>query len=268
MRAGEANGARAQLTANDTRNESQMASLSTAARPAISVIIPTLDEAHSLGATLQALARLGDGGRVEVIVVDGGSADATREIAREHGARLVLSARGRGAQMHAGAAVARADVLWFLHADTLPPPRAPQLILDALRCDANIVGGNFTVSFDGLRRAARFLTWLYPQLRKLGLCYGDSAIFVRASVYRQVGGFRPFPIFEDLDLVRRLKRRGALIHLGARVVTSSRRFEGRSFAFTFARWSFLQLLYWLGVSPHTLSRLYAPVRRGRGARAG
>jgi GT2 family glycosyltransferase len=97
------------------------------------------------------------------------------------------------------------------------------------------------------------------------LCYGDSAIFVRARVYREAGGFKPFPIFEDLDLVRRLRARGRLVHLSAQVVTSSRRFEGRSFARTFARWSFLQALYWLGVSPHTLDRLYAPVRR-RGGR--
>jgi rSAM/selenodomain-associated transferase 2 len=247
-----------------------MSSISTPERPIVSVIIPTLNEAHSLGATLQALTRLGHGGgRVELIVADGGSADATREIAREHGAQIILAARGRGAQMHAGATVARGDVLWFLHADTIPPPDAPRQILEALRRDPKFVGGNFAISFDGTRPAARFLTWLYPQLRKLGLCYGDSAIFVRASVYREVGGFKPFPIFEDLDLVRRLKRRGSLIHLGARVVTSSRRFEGRSFAFTFARWSFLQMLYWLGVNPHTLGRLYAPVRRheGGGARA-
>ncbi|HEV2880678.1 MAG TPA: TIGR04283 family arsenosugar biosynthesis glycosyltransferase [Pyrinomonadaceae bacterium] len=243
-----------------------MSSLSTAERPSISVVIPTLDEAHSLGATLRAVSRLNHGGRVEVIVADGGSADATREIAREHGAHVILSARGRGAQMHAGATVARGDALWFLHADTIPPPDATRLILDALRRDRQIVGGNFAISFDGTRFAARFLTWLYPQLRRLGLCYGDSAIFVRASVYREVGGFKPFPVFEDLDLVRRLRERGTLIHLKARVVTSSRRFEGRSFAFTFARWSFLQMLYWLGVSPHTLSQLYAPVRRG-GARA-
>jgi rSAM/selenodomain-associated transferase 2 len=257
-----------------------MSSLSTAAQAtalpatahrAVSVIIPTLDEAQTLGATLRALTRHSHGGRIEVIVADGGSADATREIAREHGARVIVSARGRGAQMHAGATVACGDALWFLHADTLPPPDAPAQILDALRRDPNIVGGNFAISFDGTRRAARFLTWLYPQLRKLGLCYGDSAIFVRARVYREVGGFRPYPIFEDLDLVRRIRRRGALAHLAAPVVTSSRRFEGRSFAFTFARWSLLQMLYWLGVSPHTLGRLYAPVRwrreRSDGARA-
>ena len=240
-----------------------MSSLSTAERPAISVIIPTLDEAYSLGATLHALTRLEHGRRVEVIVADGGSTDATREIAEGHGARVISAARGRGAQMHAGATAARGDVLWFLHADTVPSPDAAAHILDALRLDRGIVGGNFAISFDGTRRAARFLTWLYPQLRKLGLCYGDSAIFVRARVYRELGGFKPFPIFEDLDLVRRLRKRGRLVHLRAQVVTSSRRFEGRSFIRTFVRWSFLQILYWLGVSPHTLSRLYASDRRAR-----
>ena len=232
-----------------------------AEQPLVSIIIPTLNEAHSLGATLQALTRLHE--RVELIIVDGGSTDGTQEIARGHdGARILNSARGRGTQMHAGATIARGEVLWFLHADTIPPPDAVGHMLDALRRDAKIVGGNFEISFDGTQRAARFMTWLYPQLRKLGLYYGDSAIFVRSKVYREVRGFKPFPIFEDLDLIRELKTRGGrLVHLPVRVVTSSRRFEGRSFAFTFARWSFLQLLYWLGVHPHTLSRLYTPVRR-------
>lgn len=241
----------------------KMSSTSTAEQPIVSIIIPTLNEAHSLGATLQALTRLQR--HIELIIVDGGSADGTQEIARGHDdrARIINSVRGRGAQMHAGATLARGQVLWFLHADTLPPPDAVEHMLDALRRDAKIVGGNFEISFDGTRRAARFMTWLYPQLRKLGLYYGDSAIFVRRDVYREVGGFKPFPIFEDLDLVRRLKTRGRLVHLRVQVVTSSRRFEGRSFVFTFARWSFLQLLYWLGVHPHTLSQLYAPVRRGR-----
>lgn len=227
--------------------------------PVISIIIPTLNEAHSLGATLAAVARLHSVG-TEVIIVDGGSTDETLQAAREHGAQVIAAARGRGLQMHVGAGAARGEVLWFLHADTLPPPDGAQCITSALRREVGAVGGNFTISFDGARRAARFLTWLYPQLRKLGLCYGDSAIFVRADIYRAVGGFKPYPIFEDLDLVRRLRKRGRMIHLPETVVTSSRRFERGSFAFTFARWSFLQLLYWLGVHPRTLSRLYAPVR--------
>ena len=225
----------------------------------ISIIIPALNEAQSIGETLDAAARVKD--VVEVVVVDGGSADGTAEVARARGVRVVTAARGRGAQMHAGALAARGEVLWFLHADTLAPADAVEYIARALR-DPRAVGGNFRVRFDGTRRAARFLTWLYPRLRLLGLAYGDSGFFVRRAAYERAGGFKPFPIFEDLDLLRALWRQGRFVQAQACVVTSSRRFEGRSFALTFARWSLLQSLYWLGVSPHTLARLYAPVRGG------
>jgi hypothetical protein len=164
--------------------------------------------------------------------------------------------------MHAGASVARGEALWFLHADTIAPAEACERICEALS-DAEVVGGNFHVCFEGERWAARFLTWLYPQLRRLGLWYGDSAIFLRRETYQRIGGFKPFPIFEDLDLVRRLKVRGRMVHLPVAVKTSSRRFEGRSFALTFARWSILQGLYWAGVHPRVLNRLYAPIRNAR-----
>jgi GT2 family glycosyltransferase len=107
------------------------------------------------------------------------------------------------------------------------------------------------------------MTWFYPKLEKLGLYYGDSGIFVRASVYREIGGFNPFPIFEDVDLASRLKRRGRLVHLPVAVLTSSRRFERRNFALTFARWSIMQGLYWIGIPPGVLNRLYAPVRTAK-----
>jgi rSAM/selenodomain-associated transferase 2 len=230
-------------------------------RPLLSIIIPTLNEGRSLGPTLEAVERWR--GRVEVIVVDCGSDDETLEIAEGFGARVFKTERGRGLQMHAGACAARGEALWFLHADTLAPPDGVERITEALARGSEVVGGNFTIRFDGDRRAARFLTWLYPQLRKIGLCYGDSAIFVRASRYREVGGFKPYPLFEDLDLVRRLRARGRMIHLPAAVVTSSRRFEGRSFTLTFIRWAFLQALYWAGVNPHRLNRLYSPIRRSR-----
>ena len=232
-------------------------------RPSLSIIIPALDEARSLGATLDAAQHVR--GSVEVIVVDGGSRDATVEIARSRGVTVITSERGRGAQMRAGARLARGEALWFLHADTLAPADAAERIAAVLR-DARVVGGNFHVRFDGDGGAARFLTRLYPRLRRLGLCYGDSGIFARRDAYERAGGFRPYPIFEDLDFVRRLRRLGRVAHLPATVVTSSRRFEGRSFAWTFVRWSFMQALYWLGVSPHTLARLYAPVRGPRARR--
>jgi rSAM/selenodomain-associated transferase 2 len=223
----------------------------------VSVIIPTLNEASAIEATLDALARLS--APVEVIVVDGGSSDTTVLLAGARGALVVNAERGRGSQMHAGACVAQGEVLWFVHADTHPPPDALRRIAKALAAP-EVVGGHFAIRFDGAGWAARLLTWIYPRLRWLGLCYGDSALFVRRQAYQQAGGFRPFPLFEDLDLQRRLRRHGRLARLQAAVTTSSRRFEGRSFTLTFAWWTILQVLYWLGVSPHRLARLYAPIR--------
>ncbi len=229
--------------------------------PLVSVIIPTLNEEQSIGRTLEALTHASR--NIEVIVVDGGSNDATIDIAQRCGARVIPSARGRGIQMHNGARVARAQTLLFLHADTEVPPDAIEQITELLARDRLAVGGNCNIRFDGESRAARLMTWLYPRLEKIGLCYGDSGIFVRASVYKEIGGFKPFPIFEDVDLVSRLKRRGRMVHLPVAVVTSSRRFEKRSFALTFARWSILQGLYWIGIRPRFLNRLYAPLRGAR-----
>ena len=224
----------------------------------LTIVIPTLDEAGSIGATLEALTRLPS--LAEIIVVDGGSRDETTEIARSHGARVIIAEQtGRGAQMHAGARIAVGDVLWFLHADTIPPAVADEKILDTLR-DPHIVGGNCRIRFDGDTRAAGFLTWLYPQLRRIGLIYGDSGIYVRREAYEACGGFQAFPIFEDLDFVRRLRRHGKLARADVTLVTSSRRFERRSFALTFARWSIMQVLFWIGVSPLRLARSYAPIR--------
>lgn len=226
--------------------------------PAVSIIIPTLNEGDSIREVL-ATVKLFEN-RAEIIVVDGGSIDDTIAIAESFNVTVLHAPRGRGTQMHAGAKIAKGNVLWFLHADTIPPPLAIEEITKALEDDEK-VGGNFTISFDGESRAARFLTWLYPSLRKIGLIYGDSAIFLRREVYEKIGGFQPFPIFEDLDLIRRLKFFGAMIYLSAEVTTSSRRFENRNFLLTFLRWSVLQAFYWIGVSPHTLGKLYLPLRR-------
>jgi rSAM/selenodomain-associated transferase 2 len=224
----------------------------------LSIIIPTLNEEHEMGATLAAVARFGK--NVEVIVVDGGSTDRTTEIARANGVRVISSDRGRGLQLQKGAMAANGEIFLFLHADTILPPDAASRIISVLGEEPAAIGGNFRIRFDGESFAARFLTWLYPKLRKLGLYYGDSAIFVRATAYRRSGGFKPLPLFEDVDLVNRLKPLGRLVHLPAEVITSSRRFEGRCFAFTFAKWSLFQALYWAGVDPCILGRLYAPVR--------
>lgn len=235
--------------------------MSSSHTPTLSIIIPTVNEARCVGATLDAISELPM--RVETIVVDGGSDDDTREISSARGAKVITSGRGRGVQMHRGACVAQGSVLWFLHADTIVPADSIDLIFEALR-DPKVVAGNFDVYFDGRGRAARFMTWFYPQLRRLGLCYGDSAIFVRREAYEQAGGFKSFPIFEDLDLLRELRKLGGLVHVPATVITSSRRFEERSFALIFTKWIAMQALFWLGIQPRTLGRFYQPVRAEQG----
>lgn len=224
----------------------------------ISVIIPTLNEEISLPAALTAVLKLGEA--IEVIVADGGSRDQTSAIANKFGVEIIQAETGRGSQLHAGARAAEGDVFWFLHADTLPPADAVEQIEKALK-DETVVGGNFEIRFDGGRPAARFLTWVYPKLRFLGLCYGDSAFFVRREIYEQIGGFRELPLFEDVEFYRRLKKHGRFIHLKSAVVSSSRRFENRSFVLTFARWSLFQGLYWLGVPPGFLAKRYAHIRK-------
>ncbi len=228
--------------------------------PSLSIIIPTLNEQDAIERTLEALA--GWSGNIEIIIADGNSDDFTTRIAQQFDARVVSSERGRGNQLHCGARNALGENLLFLHADTTCPPEAIEWLAKELS-DPGVVGGNFDIRFDGQTRAARFMTWLYPRLGKLGLCYGDSGIFVRASVYNQIGGFRPIPLFEDLDFVRRLKRAGRMVHVPVALVTSSRRFEGHSFALIFARWSILQALYWLGVSPRILNQFYSQLRTTR-----
>ena len=224
----------------------------------ISVIVPTLNEAAQISETLDALQAVA--GEKEIFVVDGGSEDETVALARAAGAIVIESARGRGVQQHAGAMAARGEVLWFVHADTIAPPNAILDMSDALE-DSSVVGGNFGLTFDGPSRAARQLTAIYPTLRWLNLCYGDSGIFVRRSMYEAVGGFRAFAVFEDLDLLKRLRRAGRFAHLKTRMVTSSRRFESRNFAGMWVHWTALQVLYWAGVHPNTLARWYGHARR-------
>ena len=226
----------------------------------ITIIVPALNEAACIAETLRALRDLE--GDKQVIVVDGGSSDTTRTLAAAGGAQVVISAPGRGTQMHAGTRHATGGVLWFVHADTVPPPHA---LAEIRRClqDPSVAGGNFGLLFDGPSRAARQLTAIYPFLRILGLCYGDSGIFIRQEAYDAIGGFRPLALFEDLDLLRRLRKAGRFVHLEARIRTSSRRFEQRNFALVWLHWTTLQLLYWCGVSPNWLARWYRHVRSSR-----
>jgi rSAM/selenodomain-associated transferase 2 len=225
----------------------------------ISIIVPTLNEQECITETLRSLQQLE--GEKEIIVVDGGSNDETRSLACVQGAQVLSALPGRGLQMHAGALKATGDVLWFVHADTTPPVHALKEIRKHMESPL-VVGGNFGLVFDGPSRAARQLTAIYPMLRILGLCYGDSGIFIRREAYDRIGGFRALSLFEDLDLLRRLRRVGRFVHLPCKILTSSRRFEQRDFALVWLHWTALQVLYWCGISPNWLARWYRHMRRG------
>ncbi|GAC1310843.1 MAG: TIGR04283 family arsenosugar biosynthesis glycosyltransferase [Vulcanimicrobiaceae bacterium] len=221
----------------------------------VSVVMPTWNEATNLPQRARELAA--QTGPWEWIVADGGSSDASMAIARAAGALVVACERGRGAQLNAGAALATGEAIVFLHADTALPSDAFAHLRAALR-DPALVGGNFTFAFDDASLAGRALGFVYALKRAcFGVWYGDSAIFVRTGVFRELGGYAAYPIFEDAEFVERLRRRGRTRRLAATVTSSSRRYRGRAVA-TIVRWTTLFALYKCGISPHRLARFYAP----------
>jgi rSAM/selenodomain-associated transferase 2 len=221
----------------------------------ISIVIPTLNEARRLPAVLDALGR--ERTACEAIVADGGSDDGTIVVAGAHGARVVVCRRGRGRQLAAGASLARGEVLLFLHADSVFPAGGLERIERVLAVSPRIVGGNFRVVFDGDDRFSRWLTRAYAWIRRRGWYYGDSGVFVRTRVYRNLGGVRPMALMEDFDFVRRLERLGETCCIDEPpLVTSSRRFGGRRPAAIVWGWIRIHLLYTFGTSPERLARLY------------
>lgn len=228
---------------------------------AVSVVVPVLDEERRIEGLLGHLGAVLPG--AERIVVDGGSRDGTcRRVERAAGVRLVRAARGRAAQMNAGAALASGEVLLFLHADVRLPRDAGEWISSALS-DPGVVAGAFrtwTVADGPVRpRWAPLLHLADARSRYTRLPYGDQAIFVRARAFHQVGGYPNQALLEDYELSRRLGRVGRVCTVPASVQVSGRRFLARPVFYT-AVVNLLPLLYRLGVSPEALARLYAHVR--------
>ena len=229
----------------------------TSHNPKISVIIPTLNEADTIHA---ALASTQSGVEVERIVVDGGSADRTTELARLGEARVVVSAPGRARQLNTGAREASGEVLLFLHADNRLPIGFHDHVHNTLG-QLKVAAGAFRLKIDSSSRGLRLLesvtNW---RSRLLQMPYGDQAIFVKKSVFWQVGGFPDLPIMEDFEFIRRVRRTGRIAIAPASTITSDRRWRRLGVLRTTLTNQWVILSFYLGADPHRLAQSY----RGNG----
>src|SRR5215471_9062400 len=221
----------------------------------ISAVIPTLNAGETLPETLAELRNSASIG--EVIVADGGSSDETVDCARSASARVVVAPQGRGAQLAAGAAAGSGDWLLFLHADCRLEPGWEKAVEGFLTApEAESCAGHFDLALDdpapAAKRLERIVAW---RCRVLGLPYGDQGLLIARRLYDAVGGFRPLPLMEDVDLVRRLGRR-RLAALDHAAITSAARYRRTGYRRRSARNLVCLGLYFLGLPPRALVRLY------------
>jgi rSAM/selenodomain-associated transferase 2 len=220
----------------------------------LSIVVPVLDEAAGIVATLEALAPLRAAGH-EVVVVDGGSSDGTVALCTPRADRVIAAARGRALQMNAGAAAARHATLLFLHADTRLPDAAAEDIARAFADGAR--WGRFDVRIVGRPRMLRVVGLLMNLRSRLtGIATGDQGIFVQRALFDLVGGFPEQPLMEDIELSRRLLRHARPACLRSRVATSGRRWESRGVWRTIVLMWWLRWRYWRGTPAHELARAY------------
>ncbi|MCI0620178.1 MAG: TIGR04283 family arsenosugar biosynthesis glycosyltransferase [Acidobacteria bacterium] len=226
----------------------------------ISVIIPALNEVLVLAKTLESLR---SSRFLEAILVDGGSSDDTRKVASQHDVSVLLSSPGRARQMNLGSAAASGSILLFLHADTCLPPHFDTYVRDALS-SPNVVAGAFELRIDATNPALRWIERMANwRSRRLHMPYGDQAIFVRADVFRSLGGFPELPIMEDFELMRRLRGRGGIAILPQPALTSARRWKEAGVLKTTLANQLIILAYLAGVPPARIARWYQRHKRSQ-----
>ena len=223
----------------------------------VSIIIPTFNEESCLGHTLEHIQQLSP---YEVIISDGGSNDKTFEIAKNFTEKLVTGPTGRAVQMNTGARIATGDIFLFLHADSRIDPNSYEKMLFSMTHSEKI-GGAFSLYIDSEKRNLRLIAWLANIRSKyLGMIYGDQAFFVRNLTFQKMNGFSEFPICEDIDFFKRLRKLGSVILLNEKVFTSPRRWNKEGVWFTTFRNILIAILFKLRFPPSTLTKWYQIIR--------
>lgn len=222
----------------------------------ISVIIPALNEGSNIKDCIDAVKRLNP---YEIIVVDGGSSDETCHLAQSCGAKVVKSAKGRGIQLQAGAAEAKGEILFFVHADALISKELEIIHLQS-SINEGYAGGFLSLKFND-QSPSIFLVEVFANLRSrlFQLPYGDQAIFIKRDIFEELGGFKEYPFLEDLDFVMRVKKIGKLKYIPVNITVSARRLKKGyplSPVIISLRNVFIAILFILGISPHKLINFY------------
>ena len=223
----------------------------------VSIIVPTLNEELVLEKTLTQFQQLSPH---ELIVSDGGSDDDTRNIAGRFSHRVITGSAGRALQMNVGADEANGDILLFLHADSRIEPESYRKMLQCMQ-NPKWIGGAFTLCIESGKWSLKLIALLANIRSKyFGLAYGDQGFFVRKEVFKDMNGFSPLPICEDLDFYHRLRKKGPVILLKEKAHTSPRRWIKEGILFTTARNTLIAVLFGLGFPPHVLTKWYLAIR--------
>ena len=223
----------------------------------VSIIVPTLNEELVLEKTLTQFQQLSPH---ELIVSDGGSDDGTRNIAGRFSHRVITGSAGRALQMNVGADEATGDILLFLHADSRIEPESYRKMLQCMQ-NPKWIGGAFKLCIESGKWSLKLIALLANIRSKyFGLAYGDQGFFVRKEVFKDMNGFSPLPICEDLDFYHRLRKKGPVILLKEKAHTSPRRWIKEGILFTTARNTLIAVLFGLGFPPHILTKWYLAIR--------
>jgi len=223
-------------------------------QPQISVIIPVLNEESSIGKLLTELKNRSDSGNCEFIVADGGSTDKTRDVAERAGAVVIKSKKGRAVQMNTGATRSSADILYFLHADTIPPPKFDLHIIKSIRKEYG--AGCFYLQFDDSHPGLRFYSW-FTRLKSTFIRFGDQSLFVTESVFKEVNGFdESLVVMEDQKIVRKIKWLTKFKVVDKPVITSARKYRKNGVYRLQAVFFLIWAGYYLGLSQKVLTDIY------------